>query len=96
MMKPSMTDQIKGSFHEVKGAAKEKAGKVTNNPNLTGEGQNEKLAGKVQKKSARLKRRWRSKRISLNRRLIAVGVVLVHVVSQRARVLRLRRAGWPV
>jgi len=35
--------------HEAKSTVKEKAAQVTNNPNLTAEGQNEKLAGKVQK-----------------------------------------------
>jgi uncharacterized protein YjbJ (UPF0337 family) len=49
-MKPSTKDQIKGDFHELKGKAKEKAGKVMNDPNLVAEGQNENLAGKVQKK----------------------------------------------
>jgi len=49
-MKPSTKDQIAGKLHEVKGQVKEKAGKVTNNPKLTAEGQDEKLAGKVQKK----------------------------------------------
>ena len=41
---------IKGTFHEVKGKVKEKAGKVTNNPDLKAEGHAEKLGGKVQKK----------------------------------------------
>ena len=49
-MKPSTTDRIKGKMHEVKGAVREKAGRLTNNPNLKSEGQAEKLAGKVQKK----------------------------------------------
>ena len=49
-MKPSTNDRIKGKFHELKGAAKETAGQVTNNPNLEAKGQAEKLAGKVQKK----------------------------------------------
>jgi len=49
-MKPSTKDQIKGKFHELKGDVKEKAGQVTNNPNLETKGQSEKLAGKVQKK----------------------------------------------
>ena len=55
-MKSSTKDQVKGKLHEIKGKVKEKAGKVTNNPNLTAEGQNEKLVGKVQKdrKSTRL------------------------------------------
>jgi uncharacterized protein YjbJ (UPF0337 family) len=47
-MKPSTTDQVTGKFHEVKGDVKEKAGRVTNNPNLETEGQAEKLTGKVQ------------------------------------------------
>jgi uncharacterized protein YjbJ (UPF0337 family) len=46
----SMKDEIKGKFHEVKGSAKEKAGKVTNNPDLRAEGHAEKMRGKVQKK----------------------------------------------
>jgi len=49
-MKPSTTDQVQGKVHEVKGGAKEKIGQVTNNPNLEAEGQDEKLAGKIQKK----------------------------------------------
>jgi hypothetical protein len=32
----------------MKGKAKQQAGQITNNPNLAAEGQNEKLAGKVQ------------------------------------------------
>jgi uncharacterized protein YjbJ (UPF0337 family) len=49
-MKPSTKDQVKGNFHELKGKAKEKAGQVMNNPDLAAEGQEEKVAGKVQKK----------------------------------------------
>ena len=49
-MKPSTKDKIAGKIHEVKGDVKEKAGRITNNPKLTAEGQDEKLAGKVQKK----------------------------------------------
>ena len=49
-MKQSTKDKIKGNMHEAKGTVKEKAGQVTNNPHLTAEGQNEELAGKVQKK----------------------------------------------
>ena len=33
-MDQSTKDQIKGNIHEAKGAVKEKAGQVTNNPNL--------------------------------------------------------------
>ena len=49
-MKPSTTDQIQGTFHEAKGKLKQKAGEVTNNPDLAAEGQGEKIVGKVQKK----------------------------------------------
>jgi uncharacterized protein YjbJ (UPF0337 family) len=49
-MKPSTTDQVQGALHEVKGEVKEKAGQVIGNPDLTNEGQAEKLAGTVQKK----------------------------------------------
>jgi uncharacterized protein YjbJ (UPF0337 family) len=49
-MKPSTTDRVQGALHEVKGDVKEKAGQVTGNPDLTNEGQAEKLAGKIQKK----------------------------------------------
>ncbi len=56
MMKPSTTDQIQGTLHELKGTAKQKAGQVTNNPDLTAEGQGEKLAGKVQKKIGQIEK----------------------------------------
>ena len=49
-MTQSTNDQIKCKFHEVKGGVKEKVGQAANNPKLEAEGQNEKLAGKVQKK----------------------------------------------
>ena len=49
-MNQSTKDEIKGNRHEAKGTVKVKAGQVTNNPKLTAEGQNEKFAGKVQKK----------------------------------------------
>jgi uncharacterized protein YjbJ (UPF0337 family) len=49
-MKPSTTDQVQGKFHELKGAAKQKAGQVANDPNLEAEGQAEKFTGKVQRK----------------------------------------------
>jgi uncharacterized protein YjbJ (UPF0337 family) len=49
-MKPSTTDQVQGTLHEVKGDVKEKIGQVTGNPDATNEGQAEKIAGTVQKK----------------------------------------------
>ncbi len=55
-MKSSTTDQVEGTLHEIKGDVKEAAGRVTNNPDLTNEGQAEKLAGKVQEKIGQVKR----------------------------------------
>jgi len=49
-MKPSTKDQVTGRVHEVKGKLKQKAGQVTNQPDLQAEGQSENLAGKIQKK----------------------------------------------
>ncbi len=48
MMKPSTNDRAKGTLHVVKGAIKQKAGELTNNPKLTAEGKAEKCVGKVQ------------------------------------------------
>jgi uncharacterized protein YjbJ (UPF0337 family) len=48
MMKPSTDDKATGTIHEVKGAIKQKAGELTNNPNLEANGRVEKNAGKVQ------------------------------------------------
>jgi uncharacterized protein YjbJ (UPF0337 family) len=53
-VKQSTKDQIKGSLHEAKGTVKEQAGQVINNPNLTAEGRDENLVGKVQKKVGRV------------------------------------------
>jgi uncharacterized protein YjbJ (UPF0337 family) len=55
-MTESTKDEIKGNLHELKGSVKEKVGKVTNNPILTAEGQNEKFAGKVQKKVGQIEK----------------------------------------
>ena len=55
-MKNATKDEAKGKFHEVKGAVKEKVGRATHNPALEDEGRDEKTAGKVQRKSARLRR----------------------------------------
>jgi len=55
-MKPSTKDEIQGKFHEAKGKLKEKAGQVTNNPNLAAEGQDEEVAGTVQKKVGQIKK----------------------------------------
>ena len=49
-MKPSTEDQIKGTFHELKGKAKQKAGQIADDPTLEAKGESEKIAGKIQKK----------------------------------------------
>jgi uncharacterized protein YjbJ (UPF0337 family) len=56
MMKPSTEDQVKGALHEVKGAVKQKAGQIINNPDLEAEGQGEKIAGTVQKKVGQIEK----------------------------------------
>jgi uncharacterized protein YjbJ (UPF0337 family) len=55
-MKQSTKDQITGKIHEVKGDAKEKAGQIANNPDLTTEGQTEKLAGTIRKKVGQIEK----------------------------------------
>jgi uncharacterized protein YjbJ (UPF0337 family) len=55
-MKPSTKDQMQGKLHELKGKAKEKVGNATNNPNLTAEGVDEKMGGKIQKKVGQIEK----------------------------------------
>jgi uncharacterized protein YjbJ (UPF0337 family) len=55
-MNPSTKDQIQGALHEIKGDAKKKVGELTNNPDLAAEGQDEKLAGTVQKKVGQIEK----------------------------------------
>jgi uncharacterized protein YjbJ (UPF0337 family) len=54
-MKSSIRDKAEGTFHEVKGKAKEVAGKLSDNPKLRTEGTVEKIAGKVQAKVGQIK-----------------------------------------
>jgi uncharacterized protein YjbJ (UPF0337 family) len=49
-MKPSTENEVVGTVHEVKGKIKETVGRVTNDPNLEGEGIGEEIGGEVQKK----------------------------------------------
>jgi uncharacterized protein YjbJ (UPF0337 family) len=49
-MKSSTKDQIQGAFHELKGKIKEKAGRAANDPVREEDGQDEKVAGTIQKK----------------------------------------------
>jgi uncharacterized protein YjbJ (UPF0337 family) len=55
-MKSSAKDKAEGKFHEVKGKAKEVAGKLSDNPKLEAEGTGEKIAGKVQGKLGQVKK----------------------------------------
>ncbi len=48
MTKLSTQDQADGKIHEVKGAVKQKIGKLTENSDLESEGQAEKISGKAQ------------------------------------------------
>lgn len=54
-MKSSTKDKIEGTFHQVKGAVKEAAGKISDNPKLEVEGKVENAAGKVQEKVGEVK-----------------------------------------
>jgi uncharacterized protein YjbJ (UPF0337 family) len=56
LMKPGTKDEVAGKIHEVKGAVKEKVGKLTNNPELEAKGKIEKVAGKVQSKIGQVKK----------------------------------------
>ena len=55
-MKSSTKDQVQGTIHEVKGAVKEIAGILSDNPVLENEGTDEKLAGKVQEKIGQIRK----------------------------------------
>jgi uncharacterized protein YjbJ (UPF0337 family) len=55
-MKPSSKDKMAGKIHEVKGAVKEKVGRLTNNPDLEAEDKGEKVAGKVQEKIGQVRK----------------------------------------
>jgi len=55
-MKSSTRDRAEGTFHELKGKAKEIAGKLSDDPKLQAEGTGEKIAGKVQEKLGQVKK----------------------------------------
>jgi len=55
-MKSSTEDKAQGKLHNVKGTIKQKAGELTNNPNLEAEGRAEKNAGKIQNWVGRVKK----------------------------------------
>ncbi len=54
-MTTAAKDKVKGAFHEAKGAVKEVAGKVTDNPKLRAKGLVERTAGKAQRKLGQIK-----------------------------------------
>ena len=56
MMKPSTEDKTSGKLHEVKGAVKQTAGKISGNPNLEADGRAEKNAGKVQNVAGKIEK----------------------------------------
>ncbi|MGH9454616.1 MAG: CsbD family protein [Terriglobia bacterium] len=67
-MKPSAEDKAEGKYHEVKGAVRETAGKLTNNPDWEVEGRDEKNAGKAQKKIGQVEKaieKWRDRLVAL-------------------------------
>ena len=55
-MRQSTKDEAAGKMHEVKGKIKQKVGKLTNDPDLEGQGIGEKIAGKIQKKFGQLEK----------------------------------------
>ena len=55
-MKQSTKDQAQGVVHETKGAVKEKIGQVIRNPQMEEDGQDEKVAGKIQKKVGQIEK----------------------------------------
>jgi uncharacterized protein YjbJ (UPF0337 family) len=55
-MKSSTKDQASGTAKDLKGQAKEAAGKLTNDPNLRDEGRADQVEGKVEKKVGDIKK----------------------------------------
>ncbi len=54
-MKSSRQDKVEGTYHELKGKAKEVVGKLSDNPKLQATGVVEKIAGKIQCKVGQVK-----------------------------------------
>jgi uncharacterized protein YjbJ (UPF0337 family) len=55
-MTNSTKNQAEGKFHNAKGAIKEVAGKLTDNPKLEAEGIAEQISGKVQEKVGQIEK----------------------------------------
>jgi uncharacterized protein YjbJ (UPF0337 family) len=56
MAKESTKDEVKGKAHEIKGKIKRKAGRALNDPNMEAEGEDEQVAGTIQKKVGQIKK----------------------------------------
>jgi uncharacterized protein YjbJ (UPF0337 family) len=56
MLKSSIRDTAEGAFHELKGSAKEIAGRLNEDPDLEATGVGEKIAGRVQEKLGQIKK----------------------------------------
>lgn len=56
MLKSSIRDKTEGAFHELKGTAKEIAGRLKEDPDLEAAGIGEKIAGRVQEKLGHIKK----------------------------------------
>ncbi len=56
IMKSSIRDTAEGAFHELKGTAREIAGRLNEDPDLEAKGIDEKIAGKVQEKLGQIKK----------------------------------------
>ena len=54
-MKSGIRDKAEGTLHQVKGAIREVAGKLSDNPKLQAKGTVEKIAGRVQEKLGQVK-----------------------------------------
>jgi uncharacterized protein YjbJ (UPF0337 family) len=80
-MKPSTKDEIKGTFHELKGKVKEKAGQVTNNPNLADEGQAERSLEKSKKRSGKSKKCLRSRGLGSAQGTLPCMIVLTECIG---------------
>lgn len=55
-MKESTSDKAQGKFHQLKGKLKQTVGKVTNDPDLEGEGIGEQIGGKIRSKIGEVKK----------------------------------------
>ncbi len=58
-MKPGTKNQVKGKIKEMKGGAKEVAGRIVGDDDLEAEGIIEKTVGKVQQKVGDIEKRFR-------------------------------------